>query len=471
VALIEDDPVLARSLAQRLRLEGVTTWWARSAAEGEALLRRHRPTLVVCDMRLPDGSGEALLARLMPELGGVPVVVVTAYGGVDQAVRLMRLGVDDYLTKPFPVQRLLDKLAAFAAGGGARGAAGGGGVGGVEEAAGAPMPAPAEDPELGWRSAPMRALAAALARLAPAEATVLLSGESGAGKGVAAARLHALGGARAAEPFVVVDCAALPASTPEAEALLFGRGEGPAGTAGLAERAGAGTLFLDEVAELSRPLQARLLRLLEERRFLRSGGQGQARPLRARVVASTNADLPARVAAGAFREDLWFRLAVVRLEVPPLRERPEDLDALAEHFLRRFAAGRAEPAGFGAEAVEALRAHAWPGNVRELRNRVERASLLAVSSRIGAADLFPERAVGEATPIEAPEAGAGAEAPAAARAPEPLSLSEARDLAEREHIRRVLAHCGGRIAHAARALGVSRTTLWERMRRLGIPGR
>jgi DNA-binding NtrC family response regulator len=468
VVMVEDDQVLGRSLVQRLRLAGVTTHWARTVAEAEALLRRHRPTLVLCDIRLPDGSGEALIKRLMPELGGVPIVAMTAYGGVEQAVRLLRAGVDDYLPKPFPVQQLLDKLAAFAA---------------TRRQAGRDDEADALDPaaQAGWRSAPMRALRAALGRLAPVTAPVLLCGESGVGKGVAARRLHAMG-PQAGHPFTVIDCAALPADTTEAELLLFGR-EGsaeaaaPGGGPGLIEQAGEGTLFLDEVAELALPMQARLLRLVEERCFLRIGGRAE-QPLRARLVAATNADLRERAEAGGFRRDLWFRLSVAELAIAPLRDRPEDIEDLARHFLHRFsrAAGAAPdaPHAFAADAAAALHTHPWPGNVRELRNRVERAVLLSATPRLAAADLFPDRGpAAPGGPPPDPTAPGDAAMPGATEegAAEPQSLAAARDTAEREHIRRVLARCGGRVGDAARALGVSRTTLWERMRRLGVPTR
>lgn len=446
VVMIEDDPVLGRSLVQRLRLAGVATHWARSVAEGEALLRRHRPTLILCDIRLPDGNGEALIARLMPELGGVPVVAMTAYGGVEQAVRLLRAGVDDYLAKPFPVQRLLDKLAAFPA----------------------RLPTPAEDDgEAGWRSPPMRELRGLLDRLAPAEATILLRGESGVGKGVAARRLHAMAGVRAAAPFTVVDCAALPSTLPEAEAMLFGQeNAGAEAQPGLLGRAAGGTLFLDEVAELAPPLQARLLRLVEERVYTPAGAW-EPLALAARIVAATNVDLAAHVAAGRFRQDLLFRLSVVEIPVPPLRGRVEDIDDLALHFLQHLTAtaGDTLPA-LTDEARAALQAHAWPGNVRELRNRVERAVLLARGPRLDAADLFPDTpptpcgVAGDAAIVEPPKP-----------AENPRSLAKARVEAEREHIRRVLAHCGGRLGEAAKVLGVSRTTLWDRMRRLDVQPR
>ena len=426
--LIEDDAVLGASLLQRLELEGVPCWWARSAAEGEALLRRHRPALIVCDIRLPDGSGEELLLRLMPELGATPVVVVTAYGEVGQAVRLLRAGADDYLEKPFPPQRLLDKLRAL----------------------GRALPPPPDPDEAGWQSPAMRRLAGQLERLARVETPVLLTGESGAGKEVAARRLHA-SGVDPEAPFVAVNCAAIPAELMESEVFGHERGAFTGALqrhAGFAERAGHGTLFLDEIGELAPPLQAKLLRLLQERRFTRIGGR-QELTLRARIIAATNLDLMAAVASGGFRQDLYYRLAVVELGLPPLRERPEDLRGLAEAFLAHCARGfdRAG-ASFGPGALEALLRHDWPGNVRELRNRIERAVLLAEQPALTPDDLFP----GQAPLPEAP----------------PVSLAAAREQAERDHIRRILARSGGRVAEAAQLLGISRTTLWERMRRLGL---
>jgi DNA-binding NtrC family response regulator len=430
VVLIEDDEVLGASIAQRLKLEGIGVRWARSLAEGEALLRRGpRPSLVLCDMRLPDGSGEALITRLLPELGAVPVVAMTAYGGVEQAVRLMRAGADDYLSKPFDIRAVLDRVAALAA----------------PEAAAAP--AGAAGP--GWRSAPMQALQAAIGRLAAVDAPVLLTGESGAGKEVAARAIHA-GGPRAGAPFVALNCAAIPRDLLESE--VFGHEKGAftgaaARRIGAAERAGEGTLLLDEVAELAPELQAKLLRLLEDRRFLRVGGEREI-PLRARILAATNADLTARVAEGRFRQDLFFRLAVVELVVPPLRDRPEDVAGLARLFLAAH-----DGRSLSAAAERALLAHGWPGNVRELRNRIERAAVLAPAAVLEVADLFPD-----AAPT------------AEEMAADDLSLAAAREAAEREHIRRVLARCEGRMQDAAKVLGVSRTTLWERMRRLGLGG-
>jgi DNA-binding NtrC family response regulator len=380
-------------------------------------------------MRLPDGSGEALLLRLLPSLGATPVIAMTAYGGVDQAVRLIRAGADDYLLKPFDIETLLQKLAALRP---------------LREA-------PAGNAETGWASPAMQLLAAQLERLAGAAAPVLLLGESGAGKEVAARRLHARG-PRAAEPFVALNCAAIPRDLLESE--VFGHERGAFTGAherriGAAERAGAGTLLLDEVAELDLTLQAKLLRLLEDGRFLRVGGAKEL-PLAARIIAATNADLAARVAEGRFRGDLYWRLAVVELRVPPLRERPEDVLQLARQCLDAAAVpgGQGGPA-LSPEAEAALLAHSWPGNVRELRNRITRAALLCAAPLVTPADLFPERGALDKTAS-------------------PTTLAEVRDAAEREHIRRVLLRCGGRAGEAARMLAISRTTLWERMRRLGL---
>ena len=293
-----------------------------------------------------------------------------------------------------------------------------------------------------------------------------MRGESGAGKGVAARRLHAMAGLRAAAPFIVVDCAALPSALPEAEVMLFGQeNAGAEAQPGLLGQVAGGTLFLDEVAELPPPLQARLLRLVEERLYTPAGAR-EPRALAARILAATNADLQARVATGAFRQDLLFRLSVVDIAIPPLRGRAGDIEDLARHFLRHFAAEDVAPASFADGAWAALQAHAWPGNVRELRNRVERAVLLARGPRLDAADLFPDTGptphgvVGDAILTELPKP-----------AEHPQSLAEARVDAECEHIRRVLAHCGGRLGEAAKVLGVSRTTLWDRMRRLDVSPR
>ncbi|MBL0943385.1 MAG: sigma-54-dependent Fis family transcriptional regulator [Hydrogenophaga sp.] len=427
VLLIEDDAVLGGALAQRLRLEGFRVEHAVNAAQALAALRQARPDFVLSDIRLPDGSGEDLYRRALPHLGDTPIVFATAFAEVGQAVRLMRAGADDYLTKPFDVERLVQRIREL--------------VPARREPGAAPQ---------GFGLSPATArLAADLERLAGRDVPVLLRGETGVGKEVAARVLHERS-ARAAEPFVAVNCAAVPRELMESQFFGHERGAFTGATgahAGWFEEAGAGTLFLDEIGELDPRLQAALLRVLQDGVFRRLGGRQDLR-FRGRLVAATNADLGARIAAREFREDLFYRLAVVELWVPPLRERPAEVLALAQGFAQQAAQrqGLAAPA-LAAEAQAALLAHDWPGNVRELRNRVERALALAEGDTLGSADLFPERALDE---------------PAGA----PATLASAREQAELAQIERALELSGGRLAEAAQRLGVSRTTLWKRRKKL-----
>jgi DNA-binding NtrC family response regulator len=433
VLVIEDDDVLGPSLTHRLRLEGFAPSLATCAREALVLIERERFAAVVSDIRLPDGDGEALYRRAMAHLADTPILFITAFGDIGQAVRLVKAGASDYLTKPFDTGVLVEKLAAL-----------------VHRRP--PRPASTADDAPVIRSEALQRLDRQLERVAVTAAPVLIGGESGAGKEIAARRLHALSG-RA--PFVAVNCAAIP--TELAESTLFGHEKGAftgavARHVGYFEEAGAGTLFLDEIGELSLPLQAKLLRVLQERSFRRVGG-GMDLPFQARLVTASNVDLRARVAERSFREDLLFRIAVVELSVPPLRERPEDILALFQAFVPRIAAeyGVAPPS-IAADVEPALLAHAWPGNVRELRNRVARALALAEAGRISAADLFPERDLdaGDDTGTEM------------------ATLEAARDDAERQAIAAALRTAGGRIGTAAAALGISRVTLWSKMKRLGM---
>lgn len=299
------------------------------------------------------------------------------------------------------------------------------------------------------RSPPLLQALAELERVSQSQATVLLLGESGSGKELFARAVH-LASPRRDQPFIKVNCAAIPESLFESELFGHERGAftGAAGArAGWFEQAHQGTLFLDEIGELDPRLQAALLRVLQDGVFRRLGGRQDLR-FRGRLVAATNADLGARIAAREFREDLYYRLAVVELWVPPLRERPAEVLALAQGFAQQAAQrqGLAAPA-LAAEAQAALLAHDWPGNVRELRNRVERALALAEGDTLGSADLFPERALDE---------------PAGA----PATLASAREQAELAQIERALELSGGRLAEAAQRLGVSRTTLWKRRKKL-----
>jgi DNA-binding NtrC family response regulator len=429
VDVVEDDPIMGESLVQRLTLEGATARWRRNGREALAGLKGGAPEAIVCDIRLPDLSGEDLFREVVVRRDAPPFLFITGHGDVDQAVRLLRAGAGDYVTKPFDMSDFLKRLSSI-------------------------LPArPDGDTGVLGVSAAMQAIERTLSRLARSRVNVLLTGETGTGKEVAARHLHALSSPEA--PFMAVNCAAIPATLMEAELFGHERGAFTGATQrhlGYAERAKDGTLFLDEIGDLDPALQAKLLRLLEERSFHRVGGE-QPVPFRARIVAATHADLEDLVRQGRFREDLFYRVAVVGIRLPPLRERPEDVRWLLDRFTSAFMEDAPTVlSGLGTLAEEAALAHRWPGNVRELRNRVERAVMLAQGPWISPGDLFPD----QGGPASGPD-----------RMP---SLEEVRREAEKRHIFRALQLTGGEIIPTAEALGISRTTLWEKMRKLGIEG-
>ncbi|WP_099865585.1 sigma-54-dependent transcriptional regulator [Pararhizobium haloflavum] len=429
VLLIEDDPTLAGSLVQRLRLENFRVEWAARARQAGELLAKVRPDVIVSDIRLPDGDGETLMREHFAGAGLVPIIFMTAYGDIDQAVRLVRAGAHDYLTKPFEVDDLVARLRELAA-----------------------VRHRTAQTSLSVVSDAMAEVDRVLHRAAPSELPILLLGETGTGKEVAARRIHA-DSHRRDHPFVAVNCGALPLDL--ADSLLFGHEKGAftgsiGSHRGYFEEAETGTLFLDEVADLPLQQQVRLLRVIEEQSFRRLGGTATV-SFRARIVSATNRDIAMMVREGAFREDLWYRLNVITCRLPPLRARGDDGLALARQFLtsvakRNGATGQALSPG----AVTAIKRHAWPGNVRELLNRIERAFVLSEEATLEEADLFPDGVKdltsGEETPFEA-------------------TLAHVRESAERDHIQRALEANAGMIAETARQLGISRTTLWEKMRR------
>ncbi|TIL95963.1 MAG: sigma-54-dependent Fis family transcriptional regulator [Mesorhizobium sp.] len=435
IGLVEDDPVMGGSIVQRLELEGWrVTWWqsGRDAISGIEGLRNSLD-LVICDVRLPDISGEVVFSELANLPNSPPFIFVTGHGEIDQAVRLMRSGAVDFMTKPFAMDEFLRRIDA-----GRR----------------------TTHSELrlkGYFLGESLAIQHAedlLRRYAGHELPVLITGETGCGKEVAARLLHEVS-PRRLEPFIAVNCAAIPAELLESE--IFGHEKGAFTGAqqrhlGYAERAGKGTLFLDEIGDMPTPLQAKLLRLIEDDSFNRVGGETPC-TFRARVVSATHQDLAQRDGPSSFRENLYFRLAVLPVTIPPLRERHEDITWLLDKFLENAVTrSDARIRGFSALAEEAALAYSWPGNVRELRNRVERAVALSTSEWIMPGDLFPERTT---------KPGNAAFAP----------LADVRDAAERRQIERALDETGGQIAKAAGLLAISRTTLWEKMTRLGVADR
>ncbi|MBN9261102.1 MAG: sigma-54-dependent Fis family transcriptional regulator [Alphaproteobacteria bacterium 64-6] len=429
LGLIEDDPIMGESLSRSLALEGAKVHWWASGSEALSKMPTAALDAVICDIRLPDRSGAEVFRELARTRSPPPFLFITGYGDIDQAVELMREGARDYLTKPFVMSEFLARL---------------------EEVVG--RQGVPSDPVLGVSPA-MQNLEQFLQRAARVGSNLLLTGETGVGKEVCARYLHSQR-PEPRGPFVAVNCAAIPADLLESE--LFGHEKGAftgahARHLGYAERAGRGLLFLDEIAELAPKLQAKLLRVIESRSFHRLGGERPV-PFQARLICATNADLAKRIAAGDFRSDLYYRINVLSHHIPPLRDRADDLEWLIDRFFAEFSRTiESDAVGMSALAYDAVRDHAWPGNVRELRNRLERAVALAAGRWIMPADLFPERATAQIMPDHfiAP-------------------LDCARDDAERRHIQRALAMTGGAILPAAKALGISRTTLWEKMKRHGI---
>jgi two-component system response regulator FlrC len=363
VLLVEDDARLREALAETLRLSGFDVLTAADGAAALQILAAAPVAAVVTDYQMQPMDGSALLARVRDRLPQLPVLMITAHGSIEHAVASMMAGATDYLVKPFAAQTLVAKL---------------------ERLVAREMPAlgmVAEDPVT------LEALALA-ARVAASDTTVLLAGESGTGKEVFARYIHQHS-TRSRGPFVAINCAAIPENM--LEALLFGHEKGAftgahEARAGKFEQAQGGTLLLDEVSEMHVALQAKLLRVLQEREVERIGGR-QAIRLDVRVLATTNQDLRAAVRAGRFREDLYYRLSVFPITLPPLRRRPGDILPLARFFVGAATPkGRPVP-GLAAAAAAALAAYTWPGNVRELANVAQRAVILAAGRDIEAADL------------------------------------------------------------------------------------
>ena len=438
-----------------LELEGWAVECAATGAEGLARAQATAVEVAVVDLRLPDLYGLTVVERLHAARPDLPVLVVTGYYAEPESEACARqVGAADFALKPLDGVELAERLTRLVA-------ARRGPAPPTDDAARGPRPPRAERrpqaggvhaPVLVAASAAMRAILAWVDQVAPGDAAVLLTGETGTGKDVLARALHARS-RRAAHAFVPVNCAALPEGLLEEE--LFGHRKGTFTGAdrdrpGLLEAAEGGTLFLDEVAELTLAAQGRLLRVLDDGEVRRLG-ENHGRRVDVRIISATHRSLDDAVACGRFRADLFYRLAVVRRHVPPLRERPEDLEALVAHGLPRLAAtaGRAVT-GVTPDAMAVLRAHAWPGNVRELRNVLARAAVLATGSVLTAPDIAAAMATGPDDRSSEGPTGLDATGDAIWRALD----------AERWHHGR-----------AARLLGISCSTLYRELRRLGLRGR
>jgi two-component system response regulator PilR (NtrC family) len=405
--------------------------------------------LVVTDLRLGDASGLELLREVKARAPATEVVIITAYATAENAVQAMKLGAYDYVLKPFKVDEIglvVDKALEHRA------------LVAENRVLRHRVGRHLEEQEILGSAPAIGEVRAMVEKVARARTTVLVTGESGTGKEVVARAIHVRGGA--AQPFVAINCGAMPEGLIESELFGHERGSFTGATsakAGLFEVAGAGTLFLDEVGELSPAMQVKLLRALQERKIRRVGGNADL-AVAARIIAATNRDLSEEVAAGRFREDLFYRLNVIQLRMPPLRERPEDLPIFVERFLGRFAAdqGRPQPS-LAPETERLLRAWSWPGNVRELANVLERAITLTDGPVIGP-EVLPEAMRGRVeTPIplaQLPEGG--------------MDLQAHLDAIERRILEQALQRAGGVKTEAARALSLTFRSLRYRLDKFGI---
>ncbi|HVP68206.1 MAG TPA: sigma-54 dependent transcriptional regulator [Anaeromyxobacteraceae bacterium] len=453
ILVVDDEKLIRWSVGERLQRGGYEVLSAESGEEALEVVGAQSPDLMLLDVRLPGIDGLATLQRalgLQPELA---VLMMSAHSTVDIAVEAMKHGAIDFLVKPFPFQAL--DAAVERALGTAR-------TRRQIEALTAERRGGAEAiAALVGRSSAMDQVRTMAARLSGSDSTtVLIEGESGAGKEVVARAIH-FGSARADRPFLQVNCAALPEHLLESE--LFGHERGSftdahAQKRGLFETAEGGTVMLDEIGDLHPGGQAKLLRLLENKTFRRVGGVTELRA-DVRVLAATNVNLEDRVSEGRFRADLFFRLNVVRIRMPPLREHTEDIPLLAAHFIARFNQEmKRQVRGVNAVALEALQAYSWPGNVRELRNVIERAFILHASAEELRAEHLPPELRGVASPARRPEK-ASTTVP-----PDGLVLEDV----ERKLIREALERANGNQSQAARLLGISRDTLRYRLKKHGM---
>jgi two-component system nitrogen regulation response regulator NtrX len=444
VLVIDDDEAVRRISVELLRNRGHQTLTAASVREGLKLFGERRPSVVLLDIKLPDGTGIDVLRELQRQAPGTAVVVISGQGSVSDAVEAMRFGAADFLEKPIARDRLfrvLDRVCAAPA---------------LPDETDLEKVADGSRYGMVGRSEAMRRIYQLVEMAAPTKCRVFISGESGTGKELIARAIHSLS-QRRERPFIELNCAAIPADLIESE--MFGHVKG-AFTGALGDRKGrfesadGGTLFLDEIGDMSLMTQAKLLRVLQEGEVT-PVGSSEPRRVDVRILAATSKNVPEEIAAGAFREDLYHRINVLTIAVPPLRARREDIPELAEHFLRLASVENGvAPKQLAPRTVERLVQLPWPGNVRELRNLMERLVVLVSKDVVTHENLM--------TALHLPrrfgdEGG-------------PLPLREARARFEREYILHRLSANRGNLGLTARDLGIERTNLYRKMKRLGIPG-
>jgi DNA-binding NtrC family response regulator len=498
ILVIDDEPFIRHAFRKAFEETEFTLLTASSAAEGLDLIGQHRPYVVILDINLPDRSGLEVFGCIRQIDARIPVIFITGHGTTDTAIEAMKQGAFDYLLKPLELDHLRDLVDRAAE---------------ISRLSRVPAvvadEAPAQGPAdvLVGRSPAMQEVYKEIGRVAPQELAVLILGESGTGKELVARAIYQHS-RRAAGPFLAVNCAAIPETLLESE--LFGHEKGAFTGAdrkriGKFEQCSGGSLFLDEIGDMTPLTQAKLLRVLQDGRFERVGGNETIRT-DVRVIAATNRDLPRMAAAGEFREDLYYRLGVVTIVLPPLRERGDDLPLLIEHFLKRFSPEMGkEVYRVAPEALAILRRHPWPGNLRELQSVLKQA-LLRAQGPLLLPEFLPEMIRAGATPggaapsVEAvdreassgdgprPDSqdldGPGEGAVGAAPSPEAVDwgafledrlragsqdlYAEAMALIERSLVTRVLRHTGGNQVQAAKTLGITRGSLRTKIRTLGI---
>jgi DNA-binding NtrC family response regulator len=439
ICLIEDDEIMGESLCDRFALEDFRVEWHRTGADGLRAIGNKTYGLIISDIHLPDLNGEVLYEQLLARGQPLPpFIFITGYGSIDRAVRLLKQGAADYITKPFDLDQLVEKIHTLCV---------------------APKTGQTANDEsidaLGISPA-MRNIELTIPRLARLASTVLITGESGVGKEHVAKLIHRYARENSDAPFVAVNCGAITESLLESE--LFGHEKGAfTGAArirkGVFEQAHGGTLFLDEIGEMSLTMQVKLLRAIQERCIVRVGGETPI-PVDVRLICATNRDLKAMVEDNTFREDLYYRIHVIRLRIPPLRERKEDILWFAKLFLHQCAQISDENHAISPLAERALLDYPWPGNLRELKHSLERACIMSHQPVLDAAAFFDEEPAAAQQPGE--------------KASVDGTLSNYLRDCERKFILQVLQRNQWHFGDTAASLNITRKNLWEKMKKLDI---
>ncbi|MBO6851158.1 MAG: sigma-54-dependent Fis family transcriptional regulator [Marinobacter sp.] len=453
--IVDDEPDIRDLLEITLTRMGIKTLTAPDITCAKKLLEEHKPQLCLTDMNLPDGNGIDLVHWIQQHTPCTPVAVITAYGNMDTAIESLKAGAFDFVSKPVELPRLRELVSSALK---------------LSEARPDDQPTSDEPGLLLGNSSEIKRLRNQVRKLARSQAPVFISGESGSGKELVARMIH-LQGPRRDGPFIAVNCGAIPSELMESE--FFGHKKGSFTGAvdnkdGLFRSADGGTLFLDEVADLPLAMQVKLLRAIQEK-AVRPVGDTKEVPVDIRVLSATHKNLPQLVQDGTFRQDLFYRINVIELAVPSLRQRPDDIELLANHILERIAREyECDPATLTPEAIERLQAHDFPGNVRELENILERAFTLCDDERIGASDLHIGNAPLPAEPGSAPTREITRNAEPAEVPDGEIDLERYLETIERQTIEKALEATRWNKTAAAKRLGISFRALRYRLKKLGM---